>query len=236
MARPRLLLPDLPAQAATVTISGASLRHLRALRLHPGDRFVAFDGRGHERQARLVALARHAGTATLEPTTHVERESPLALELAPAVLKGARMDLVFEKGTELGVTRFRPLLTSRVQGRRDQSERWRRLVEAAAEQSGRTRLPAVDAPRPLGAILAEAADALVLVAFEGERKHGLAHTPERARRVLAISGPEGGLTADEVAMATGAGALVVGLGPRVLRAETAAVVLAALAQHRWGDG
>ena len=76
----------------------------------------------------------------------------------------------------------------------------------------------------------------LVLAFEGERRSGLEAAPSRARRLLALSGPEGGFTDDEVAAAAAAGAFVVGLGPRLLRAETAAVVLAALAQHRWGDG
>jgi 16S rRNA (uracil1498-N3)-methyltransferase len=236
MAHPRILIADLPAEGGTVTIDGPALRHLRALRLGVGDRFVVFDGGGRECVAVLSDLGRRAAAATLAAAARTQRESPLELELAPALLKGARMDLVFEKGTELGVTRFRPLLTTRVQGRRDQRDRWRRIVRAAAEQSGRTRVPAVDAPRPLTAVLQDTAGAVLLVAFEDERGRGLAHTPDRARRVVAVTGPEGGLTGAEVAEATSAAAHVVGLGPRLLRAETAAVVLTALAQQRWGDG
>lgn len=235
MALPRLLLPDLDASTRTVTIEGAPLRHLRALRVHAGDRVVLFDGHGGECAAVLSAVGRRTATATLEPAVAGGRESPLELELAPALLKGPRMDLVFEKGTELGVTRFRPLLTTRVQGRRDQTARWRRIAAAAAEQCGRARVPVVDPPRPLADVLADAAGALLVLAFEGEHRHSLEATPPRARRLLALSGPEGGFTDDEVAAATAAGAWVVGLGPRLLRAETAAVVLAALAQHRWGD-
>jgi 16S rRNA (uracil1498-N3)-methyltransferase len=224
---PRILVPDLDVGAGTVVIAGPPLQHLR---------LVVCDGRGGEWTVVLSGLGRREATATIAAMARVERESPLQLELAPAVLKGSRMDLIFEKGTELGVTHFRPILTARVQGRRDQTARWRRIVRAAAEQSGRTRVPVVDPPRPLDAVLADVADALLLVAFEGARGRGFDAAPARARRLVAVSGPEGGLTDAEVAAATAAGGHVVGLGPRLLRAETAATVLAALAQHRWGDG
>lgn len=236
MARPRILLADTDGQGGEITIVGQPLRHLRALRLAPGDPFVVFDGRGREWEATLATLGRREATATLAAATTVDRESPLALELAPAILKGSRMDVVFEKGTELGVTRFRPLMTARTQSRRDQRARWGRIVAAAAEQCGRRRVPIVDPPAPLEAVLDDAAGALLVLAFEGSGSGGLRGTPPRAERVVAMSGPEGGFTAGEVEAARRAGAHVVGLGPRLLRAETAAVVLAALAQHRWGDG
>lgn len=235
MAHPRIFVGALESDTDGVTFTGPSLRHLRARRLRPGDHVVVFDGRGRESVAVLREIGRRAATATVESTAVVERDSPLALELAPAVLKGRRMDLVFEKGTELGVTRFRPLLTERVQGVRADAARWQRIVQAAAEQCGRAHVPAIDAPASLDEVLADRADAVVVVAFEGARDRPFAGTPERARRVVAISGPEGGLGEAEAAAARDAGAHLVGLGGRILRAETAAVVLAALAQHRWGD-
>jgi 16S rRNA (uracil1498-N3)-methyltransferase len=236
MSRPRLLVRDLPRTGAVLTLRDEPLRHLRALRLGAGDRLLLFDGCGREHEAEVTGLGRRDATVVLLASTSSDRESPLELVLAPAVLRGVRMDRVFEQGTQLGVTRFAPTLTARAQSRRVPLERWRRVVEAAGMQSGRARLPIVDPPRPFPEVVAGAPDAVVVVAFEGERRRRFAELPARAGYALVMSGPEGGFTADEVVTAERAGAHLVGLGARLLRAETAALVLAALAQQRWGDG
>lgn len=235
MSTPRLFLPA-PVQAGTsIEITGAELRHLRVLRLGPGAELTVFDGSGHEAVVRLDALERLRATARVLSTGPGRRESALELVLAPAVLKGARMDHVFEKATELGVTRFAPVLTERVQGRRDAHQRWARIVVAAAKQSGRSHVPVVDPPRPLTQVLTAHPGWLVVMAWEDEPTTRLGDLPDSAGRVLAVTGPEGGLTATEVADARRLGVRTVGLGRRLLRAETAAIALAVLAQHRWGD-
>ena len=108
---------------------------------------------------------------------------------------------------------------------------------AAAKQSGRTRVPAIDAPVPLDVVVADA------VARAAPGRRGRASTarrldelPARAEAVVALVGPEGGLAADEVALARAHGFVPITLGPRVLRAETAAIAVAAHCQRRWGDG
>jgi len=234
MTGPRLLLPGQTIRNGTVTISGAALRHLRALRLRPGDAFTLADGTGQEWPVELTSIDRGAATGRTGDPIRIDRESPIALELAPGVLKGPRMDVVFEKGTELGVSRFRPVLTARVQGRPEQTERWRRIVVAAAEQSGRTTIPVVDPPIPFEALLGDEPTSIVM----GHTGSNTSLNPSaelRTARIVALTGPEGGFTNEEVRAACDAGARLVGLGPRILRAETAAIVLAALLQHRLGD-
>jgi 16S rRNA (uracil1498-N3)-methyltransferase len=235
MAMPRLFVPHLLPDTATVRLAGNELRHLRAFRLGAGDHLVLFDGAGREQVVRLVAIDRHAATADVLETCEVDRESALELISAPAVLKGTRMDTIFEKGTELGVSRFVPLHTARVQGQRNQRPRWSRVVRAAATQSGRTRVPPIDEPSDLQGAIAAFPEARVVIAWEGERAGRLRDLPTDTRRVLAVTGPEGGLTPAEVEAAVAAGAHPVGLGRRILRAETAAITLAALCQHHFGD-
>src|SRR4029077_18019338 len=164
-----------------------------------------------------------------------ERESPLDLVLAPALLKSTKMDLIVEKATELGVHRFAPMTTEHVVGGAAHVERWQRIAVAAAKQSGRTRVPAIDPPAPLAAVVAQPWPGVRLLPWEDEPARRLDELPSRAAAVIALIGPEGGFTADEVALARAHDLVPLTLGPRVLRAETAAIVVAAECQRRWGD-
>jgi 16S rRNA (uracil1498-N3)-methyltransferase len=231
----RLFLPGAGAEAPRVRIAGAPLRHLRTLRLGPGARLLVFDERGDEHEVELARVAERTAEGVILSTRRPERESPLDLVLAAALLKGDRMDLVVEKATELGVRRIAPFVSRHVVGRGARVERWRRIAAAAAEQSGRTRVPAVDAPVPLATLLRAAWPPLRVLAWEGERATAFDALPPAATAAIAVVGPEGGFAAEEVAAARDAGFAIVALAPRILRAETAAIVTAALCLHRWGD-
>lgn len=232
----RLYTPDPPAADGTIRIPRAELRHLRTLRLGPGDRFCVFDDAGREHEVVLDRVTTREATARVVATSDRSRESPLELVLIPALVKHERMDWVVEKATELGVVRIAPMVTRHTVARGNQTERWRRIALAAAKQCGRTRIPAVDSPRPVAAILGDAWPGLRLVAWEEERAARLDDLPRVAAAVTVLIGPEGGLDAAEIATARAAGFTTVTLGQRVLRADTAAVVAMALCQQRWGDG
>jgi len=233
---PRLHLPALPPPGAPVAIEGAALRHLRALRLRTGDRLVLFDGLGCEREVQLTTVGTRRVDAIEVAATLRARESPLALVLCPALLKGAKMDLVVEKATELGVHRIAPIVTRHGVGRRADVERWRRLAVAAATQSGRTRVPEIDAPAPFAVRIGEPWPERRIICWEGEDATRLRDLPPRADAVVVFVGPEGGFAAAEVELARTHGFTTVCLGQRILRAETAAITATVLAQHRWGDG
>lgn len=232
----RLFLPDARADDGRVRIAGAELRHLQTLRLAPGAEMVVLDDAGTEHRAVLEQVSAREAIARVVSSTRPERESPLDLVLAPALLKGGKMDLVVEKATELGVRRIVPVETRRIVGRGEHVERWRRIAVAAAKQSGRTRVPAVDPPQPLAAVLETSWPGLRVVPWEGEASRRLDALPAPASAVVALTGPEGGLADDEVALATARGFVPITLGPRILRAETAAIAVAAHCQRRWGDG
>ena len=146
------------------------------LRLKRGDRVVLADGRGRDYEVEITALTPRSGTAAVI----VERPAPLEprveLVLYQSLIRSQRFELVLEKGTELGVSRFVPLVSARAQvkaaGGSQRAERWRRIVTEAAEQCGRGRVPAVDPP----AAFAEAvrsAPGMRLLPWEGERSQGL---------------------------------------------------------------
>ncbi len=232
----RLYLPGLGRGDLRVRIVGAELRHLRTLRLAPGARLRALDDAGGEHEVVLERLTGREAVGRVVASTRPARESPLALTLAPALLKGAKMDLVVEKATELGVQRIAPVATAHVVGHGVHLERWRRIAVAAAKQSGRTQVPVVDAPVPLDSLVALPWPGLRIMPWEGEQARRLDDLPERAAAVVALVGPEGGLAAGEAAHAEAHGFVPLTLGPRVLRAETAAIAVAAHCQRRWGDG
>ena len=235
----RLFVPHAGAEGPRLRLTGADLRHLRAYRMGPGERFLVFDATGAEHEARLERLGGRLAEATILATHRPARESPLDLVLAPALLKGAKMDLVIEKATELGVRRVAPVVSRYAIGLGVRLERWRRIAVAAAEQCGRTSVPAIDAPLPLPELVRAPWPGLRLIAWEGERDVPLTalppSLPPSAEAVVILVGPEGGFAADEVAAARAHGFRSVRLAPRVLRAETAAIAAAALCQHRWGD-
>lgn len=241
MLRPRFFTTQAIAVGARLTLEPEPSRHIaRALRMQPGELLCLFDGSDREARARIEAIDRNAVTIRVEAVQACSRESPLNLALAISVSRGDRVDTIVQKATELGVTSIYPLLSERTGVRLDETRldkkhgHWQRIATSACEQCGRNRLPRVEPISSLGDVLARAAadDALRLVLHPGEGDHGL---PTACSSLWLLVGPEGGFTDSEVDEATRAGFSGFGLGPRILRTETAPLVAIALAQARWGD-
>jgi len=203
----------------------------RVLRARVGQRLVLFAGDGAEYPAELVSLT--PPTARLGAATFPDTELPAALHVAVAALKGEKPEWVVQKLTELGAARVTFLETERAVATPG-AERWSRRLERyarvaaeAAEQSGRVRVPAVAGPDSLAGVLAAGERPAFILdpAAPARLAERLCPCPAAA---LLLVGPEGGFTATETAAAHEAGAVAVGLGRRVLRAETAALAAAAL--------
>lgn len=231
----RLFIDRPLAPGQTVGVRGDDLRHLRVLRLTRGDALRLIDACGVEYEAVLLVDGRHEVRVRVDAPLAVERESPLDLVLAAAILKGPRMDLVIEKATELGVRGVTPILTRYTAARSAPLERWHRIARAAAAQSGRTKVPVIESPRPLAEVLAAPPADVRVVAWERERDARVRDLPATASAAVALVGPEGGFAPEETAAVRAAGFVPISLGPRILRAETAAIVLVASCQARWGD-
>jgi 16S rRNA (uracil1498-N3)-methyltransferase len=228
-----------------VTFDRAETRHIaRVLRLGPGDLVLATDGQGHEYTVRVDTLG-SAATGTVLDVSQRSTESPLALTLLQGIAKGDRMERIIRAGTELGVSRIVPVFTARTvvgleAGRAtERTSRWQRIAREAAKQCGRSVVPEVMGPRPLDQAL-EVGDpaGLRICLWEEERRalgavlHG---APGRVRAVALLVGPEGGLTSVEVDHARAQGWEVAGLGPRILRTETASLAAIALTEAVLGD-
>ena len=217
-----LALPEVPA------------RHLaRVLRLAPGARVTLFDGSGGEYAAVLTEVTKRTVRARPEAFSPREIELPYPVLLAQAVSRADRMDLTLQKAVELGVGAIAPLITERSaplpEGARRarRLDHWRGIVASACEQCGRNRLPEVFEPRTLADWLPGAPDGNRLV-LDPQAAVPLQAVTLAATPVILLVGSEGGLSDAELAAAHAAGFTGVGLGPRVLRTETAALV--ALAQ------
>lgn len=239
--RRRIFAPAEAFSAVGLRLDGERLHHLRTvLRLAPGDEFAATDGQGAEYLARVERLGRDEGTAVIIARAEPARESRLELVLAQALPRGDRFALVLEKSVELGVSGIIPVLSRRAVpgGGGMAPARWQRVVESAAAQCGRTRLPALHAPRRFVDLVGDptAFDVRILLwehATEGLRE--LFDVRQAPRAVLLAVGPEGGWSAEEVERAQRAGFAAVRCGPRTLRTETAGIAALAILQHRWGD-
>ena len=233
--------------AGRLTVAGADHRYLaRVLRLGPGADLTLFDGRGREARARIVAVDAGQAQVVLEVDAPEERLAAAAvpITLVVALLKAEKMDLVVQKATELGAARIVPARADRSVVRLDAARaasrlaRWRKIAREAARQCGRADLPAIDEPRELGAALEAAPEAAwKAIFFEGARATSLrAALPAKPPPAVVLAvGPEGGFADEEVELAREAGYVVVGLGPRLLRAETAALAALAAVGYALGD-
>ncbi|NJC88418.1 MAG: 16S rRNA (uracil(1498)-N(3))-methyltransferase [Desulfuromonas sp.] len=239
MAEPhRFFVPAASLAGDSIEISGEPLHHLRTvLRLGPGSEVLLLDGGGGCCRVRLEAVGRDRATAAVT-ARWIEEEHPCPLRLLQALPKGDKFEMVLQKGTELGITCFQPVLTGRAVSRPEagRTPRWERIVTEAARQSRRPRLPQLAPLLPLSAALASVSEPLKLVFWEkGARPLAEALPLQAPAGVALLVGPEGGFGADEVAEVAAAGFVPVHLGPRILRTETAGLAAAAVLQYLYGD-
>lgn len=239
VAQPELIIlpPDIAAQVRSV------------LRLRPGDVITLLDGTGSAYTVTLTEIGRASVVGQVTAHKQVATEPHTRIILYQGLLKAAKFEWVVQKGTEIGASAFVPVQCARtVAGLEDVSQsklaRWRAIATEAAEQSERGRVPEVHVPQRLAdAFALETSGAVRLLAWEAAKTgDGHATTIARALRTADPSasvhlfiGPEGGFTPEEVAIARQHGVQIVTLGPRILRAETAALVALTLTLNALGE-
>jgi 16S rRNA (uracil1498-N3)-methyltransferase len=213
-------------------------RHLRdVLRLKAGDRISVFDGAGHEFDCSIAAIdKRSAAAEVIGEIDAPSPESPIEINLAAAILKGDKFDLVVQKAVELGMTSLIPLYTVRCEAKQGSDpskrlERWSRIAIEATKQCGRSVIMPVREPVDLMEYLRAATGRILMFSERGGQP--LLKTTES--RLTSIIGPEGGWDDSELEAARAVSAEIVTLGGRVLRAETAAISIAAILQFEFGD-
>ena len=211
----------------------------RVLRLGPQDRILVLDNSGYELTVELTQVGSAEARGHIVDRALCGGEPRTRLTLYQALLKGRNFELVLQKGTELGVAAFVPMVTARCVAQDPIGEarlaRWRKIIKEAAEQSGRGRLPLLCPPLGYAEAMAQASG-LCLLPYEEEKEVTLTSILETRGNgeVSLCVGPEGGFTPEEVDQACHHNIFTVGLGPRILRAETAALaaVTAILYQRR----
>jgi 16S rRNA (uracil1498-N3)-methyltransferase len=233
---PRFHCPVPLATGQTLSLPPGAARHVQVLRLQPGGVITLFNGEGGEFEATVTRMGRSDVDVEVGKHHAIEREVQRAIHLLAGITANERMDWLVEKATELGVASLTPLLAERsvlkLKGERADKKlaHWQGVAVAAAEQCGRNRVPVIHPAATLSDWLARATvqgRRCVLSLAQGTRP--LAEAAGADEPLVVLSGPEGGLSPAEEALALSAGFVPVTLGARVLRAETAPLaVLAAL--------
>ena len=242
MSTPRFYCPTILAPGAIVSLPPNAAAHAsRSLRLQVGDKAVLFNGDGHDYTCELIAFQKGAVTAKVRGVHHNNAESPLRITLAQAISSGDRMDFTLQKAVELGVTAIQPIASQRsvvkLSGERAEKRRehWQNIVISACEQSGRAIVPEVAPPLSLPAWFSQPADFAMRLTMSPAAAASLPELPAPSGEICLLVGCEGGLTEDEIDMASNMGFCSFRLGRRILRTETAPLAAIAALQTLWGD-
>ncbi len=221
---------------ALVGLEGDELHHAaRVARVREGELVEVIDGRGAAVEAIVRNVTRSSVELEIRDTIVAPRESPLAVELAAALIQPERFELVLQKSCELGVARVTPIISERIETKAERIpgklERWRRILVEATKQSGRARVPELGEPEPFGSVLTRDCPRVL---FDADAPETRTIDGVPARLVVLI-GPEGGWSEAEVELARSHGCEIRRLGPRRLRAETAAIAGLVVVGSLWGD-
>ena len=231
----------------TIEITGADAHHLmHVMRARPGQEIIVVDDENQVARMEMTAFCETAVTLTLRERLAADTESPIQLVLAQCLLKADKMDFVVQKAVELGAVGVVPVRSQncvvrydakKAAGRRD---RWQKIADEAAKQCGRTALLSVEPVTDIEEFLqqeAANADTELIFCYENEQDQTVKDylSQVTAKRIVLLIGPEGGFSLDEAAAVAEAGGHSVTLGPRILRAETAALAALAVAQYAKGD-
>ena len=242
----RFFVPPSNIEGERVTLPTDASRQLaRVLRARPGDSIIALDDSGYEYAVTLDNVSPKQASGIVSDQYPGESETRLSITLYQGLMKADRFEYVLQKGTELGIARFVPMISERTVARNvitpNRLERWRRIIREAAEQSGRCRLPVLEDALSFS----EACDSIAkpaIIGWELERDTAIRDTLvrhkaviERAESIGIVIGSEGGLTDEEVGYAIARGITPVSMGRRILRAETAGIIAAAAVLYEMGE-
>jgi len=232
-------------QTAAPEITGSDAGHIcRVLRLSAGDAVELFDGTGNGYRARIVSASPRRVRFRIEETVALLCESSVRVCLAQGILKDRKMDVLIRQLTELGIRRWVPFYAARSvpvpsrKGLGTRLKRWEKIALEAVKQCRRGRVPHITPADDFDAMLAMSTGSdLKILFWEGApQAFDVPGTmPPKPEKIMVAVGPEGGFDPGEVQQAKANGFLITGLGPRILRAETATLAACTLVQHRFGD-
>lgn len=221
----------------SVTLDANETRHLRdVLRLREGEDVSVFDGTGKEFRCSVTEIKKkYSSLSIIEAIKPASPESPFEITIASTVLNGEKYDLIVQKAVELGVVRLVPLETIRgdvkTKDAAKRLSRWRRIALEATKQTGRAKLMEIADPMTFRDLVSSD---LKMALFSERDGSGLSSL-KPTKKITALYGPKGGWDDSELEFAAEKGVTIVTLGGRILRAETAAIAITAILQHRFGD-
>ena len=240
MRNPRIYSGQPLQVGITVDLAENAANHVsRVLRMRVGEPLILFNGEGGAFQGKVSALSKKQVQVELETELEGDAQSPLVIELGQTLSRGERMDYAIQKATEMGVTSITPLFSERcevklnAERQEKQRRRMQQIAISACEQSGRNIVPVINPPAKLQDWLESRETELNFVLHHRTEKKLDGY--DKPASVSLLIGPEGGLTAEEIARAETKSFKSLALGPRVLRTETAPVAAISLMQFLWGD-
>jgi 16S rRNA (uracil1498-N3)-methyltransferase len=229
------------------TIDGEDVKHIyKVLRLKPLDKVSVNNCEGKEYLGQITLVDKKEVIINLLEESAINNESPIEVYLFQGMPKAAKMDLIVQKNTELGVKAITPMISHRVVVKTELSEfkkldRWNRIALEACKQSKRSLVPKINAPIEFDDLLEELKQMdLIVVPYENEENYGIKKLVENIEKkhinkVAIIIGPEGGFEESEIIELKDIGANIVTLGPRILRTETAGFTCLSLIMYELGD-
>jgi len=238
---PRFPIAENQVNNAEALISGTDYKHIvKVLRLKTGDEITLFDTNSTEYYGKIKEIGKRDIIVAIERSRQVNTESPIDVTLLQGLPKGDKMDYIIEKATELGVTRVVPVITERSQVReRDRMKRWERIASEASKQCGRTKPTIIENTLDFdGAIKLYSKSELPIILHvncEVSAKSYIKNSLQAPQNIVLFVGPEGGFTDNEVLLGNKMGFISLGLGPRVLRTETASISVLSVLQFHYGD-
>jgi 16S rRNA (uracil1498-N3)-methyltransferase len=238
---PRFYCPQPLALGLDVTLPDTVAHHVQVLRLAPGEQITLFNGDGGEYSASLNHIAKRSVTATVRAHSARDAELPYAVTLAQALPEGSKMDWIVEKAVELGAAAIVPLAAQRcvVRLAPERAEKklahWQGIIVAASEQSGRNRLARLGVLQDYRHwITQQDLHRRVILSPRAEQSLAGWARHQSPQALTLVIGPEGGLSEAEEQAALAHGALALGMGPRILRTETAGLTALATLNAIWG--
>ena len=240
----KFIIPQITSTPSKAIIQGQDARHIaRVLRLAPGDPIAITNGRGRDYSAQIAAVSLTRIDVDILSTSESSTESPVHITLCSGMLKDKKMDMVIKHVTQLGIHGWIPFFCQRsiptpAAKRLDKRhQRWETIARESLKQCGRSLVPKIHKPLSLERLLDQSQDHDLKIAFWENAVLKLDTLEESSsfQNVMILIGPEGGFSKTEIGLAEEKGFLSYSLGPRILRAETAAISSCTLIQHLLGD-
>ncbi len=226
-------------------IDGQDAHHIsKVLRLQVGDKIIVISPDGQAGTAQIIEIAAEGIRLFLEGTLEEAKEAPIQIYLAQGLPKSDKMDYIIQKAVELGVSAIFPIQMDHSvvhydnAKRKSRVERWQKISLEAAKQCGRSIVPSIEPIQSLAELFSKISDEIVIIMlYEGQTKMGIkkALAEKSAKTYLLLVGPEGGFSNQELIISQKHGALVVTMGSRILRTETASLAALAMIMYEYGD-